>query len=160
MMAGKNRYRTAFQKVVLSVFLSLLPLHAGVSDAAIQRTIQQYNLGVIEAAKTGKVHQLYPYAKEEVVTKSYVWVMSWQENNLYMQAKIDSFAFKKIEVDKKHAKVTTNEVWTYRYYDAKNKKTAWPETRITYETEYLLFLHNRRWMIEKVTVISEKQEKL
>ena len=159
-MGGKKPFGSAFQKVVLTLFFSLLPLYAGNSDAAIERTIQQYNIGVIEAAKTGKVHQLYPYAKEEVVTKIYVWVMSWQENNLYMQAKIDSFGFKQIEIDMKHAKVTTNEVWTYRYYDAKNKKTAWPETRITYETEYLLFLHNRRWMIEKITVISEKQEKL
>lgn len=160
-MTGGKRLRVGvLRKVVLSLFLSFLPLYAGTSDAAIQKTITQYNLGVLEAVKTGKVHTLYPYAKEEVVTKIYVWIMSWQENNLYMQARIESLDFKKIEADQKHARVTTNEVWTYRYYDAKNKKMAWPETRITYETEYRLFLHNRRWMIDNVRVISEKQEKL
>lgn len=126
----------------------------------MQKIITQYNQGLIAATKDRDMARLQFIATEAVVTKLFIWIMSWHENGLYIDAQQKTCDFTAFEGSAKKSRVTTNEVWHYSYFDAKSNQTAWPKTEIRYTMQYSLALHHNRWVIEKIDILSEEQKKL
>ncbi len=125
----------------------------------IKSTITGYNNGIIYASKTDKSDHLKAYANEKIVMKFHLWLKSWHDNNLFMDAKIDDIAFKKIDFKDKKAIVITQEKWIYRYIDIKTKKEVQSKTKIDYKMRYELSKPNLKWIIQKIDVLSEKKSK-
>jgi len=144
----------------ISILLVPFFLNAQVDNKDIKKVIISYNQGIIKAAKTSETDHMNSYAKEDIVKKFHLWIKSWHDNNLFMDAKIKDISFQKIDVKNNKAKVTTNEEWIYRYIDIKTRKQVLDATLVIYNMKYTLSKESNKWIIEKIDVISEKKEKM
>ncbi len=156
----------------LLTLLLLLSASAAPSDVRneIKETILSYNGALIEAAKNpsflkdfGDERKFEPFAAKRVAQKLYIWIKSWHENNLYMDAELVKIAFGKIEPKGERAEVLTDETWKYRYFrhiDVNRTAEAWPRAEIYYKVKYTLRFKNGKWKIEDIKVLSEKERKL
>lgn len=159
-----TRQMTAGMMSILSRFFAICFFMIWNAVAAtthddIRQTVKRYNDGIIIAGRTGKTDVLKPIATQKIVTKTHLWIMAWQDDNYYMDAKLLQLDFKSIKTDSNSSIVKTNEKWRYSYFDAANKKTALPEKEIDYDMQYTLYSHQGRWVISDVKVLSEKQKK-
>ncbi len=146
-------------KFLFVILLAPFFLNAQVDNRDVKKVIISYNQGIIKAAKTSKTEHMKSYAKEDIVKKFHLWIKSWHDNNLFMDAKIKDINFQKVEIKDSKAKVTTNEVWIYRYIDIKTRKQVLDATLMIYNMNYILSKENDKWIIEKIDVIFEKKEK-
>ncbi|BBG66105.1 hypothetical protein NNO_1402 [Hydrogenimonas sp.] len=136
----------------------------------IENTILSYNRALIEAAKDPNFlkdfsdkSRFEPFAEEKVAQKLYIWIKSWHENNLYMDAELLEIEFEKVDITDKKAEVSTREIWKYRYFrhvDINRTTEAWPPAKIYYKVKYLLNFTDGNWKIESIKVLSEREEKL
>ncbi len=149
-----------------TIFFFCTPLIAKSEYESIKNTIISYNKTLIEAAKNPHFlknfedeHKLEKFAEKKVAQKLYIWIKSWHENNLYMNAKLQKIVFKKIEQKDDRAKVITDEKWEYtylRHIDVNKTLQAWPSEKIDYSVRYELINKNGTWKIEKIGILSEK----
>ena len=144
---------TLFFAVILLVPFSL----KAQDDRDIKKVIISYNQGVIKASKTSKTDHMKDFAKDDIVKKFHLWIKSWHDNNLFMDAKIVDIDFKDLDIKDDRASVVTDEKWVYRYIDIKVRKEVHKETNISYNIKYTLSQSNDKWIIEKIDVLSEKQ---
>ncbi len=143
--------------LVFSLFIATeVSLYASSDDANIRSTIVSYNKGIIEASKTGKTDHMLAFANEDIVKKFYLWVKSWHDNNLFMDADIIDINFNKIEIDGDKSSVITDEKWIYKYIDIKIRKEVLKKTNIAYKMKYILAKEKERWIIQKIDVLAEK----
>ncbi len=149
-------YKSLF--ILYAIILNTVNLEASEVDN-IKSIISNYNNGIIYASKTDKSDHLKQYANEKIVTKFHLWLKSWHDNNLFMDAKIEDINFKKIDIANQKAVVVTNEKWIYKYIDIKTKKVVLPETGINYVVRYELLKQKTKWRIEKIDILSEKKVK-
>ena len=149
-------YKSLF--ILYAIMLNTVNLEASKIDD-IKSTISNYNNGIIYASKTDKSDHLKQYANEKIVTKFHLWLKSWHDNNLFMDAKIENINFKKVNIADQKALVITNEKWIYKYIDIKTKKVVLPETKINYIVRYELLKHKTKWIIQKIDILSEKKVK-
>ena len=155
--------------LIINVSLPSLSM-AGEDQNMVKETIISYNRSLIEAAKNpdflkdfGDERKFEPFAEKRVAQKLYIWVKSWHENNLYMDAKLLKIVFENIKLKEKKAEVLTDEIWKYRYFrhiDINRTAQAWPPAKIHYRVKYNLLFKNGKWKIEKIKVLSEKEQKL
>ncbi len=158
--------------IYLLFIVLLLPSLVSASDEhrRIEETILSYNRTLIEAAKNPSFlekfsdkQKLEQHAEKRVAQKLYIWIKSWHENNLYMDAELVKIAFEKIEPKGERAEVLTDETWKYRYFrhiDVNRTAEAWPRAEIYYKVKYTLRFKNGKWKIEDIKVLSEKERKL
>ncbi len=132
-------------------------VYANVVETSIEKVIVGYNQGIIKAARTSKTDHMKAYAKDDIVKKFHLWIMSWHDNNLFMDAKIVDINFKNIKVDGDKAFVITDEKWIYKYIDIKVRKEVHKKTSIMYTMKYTLVKEDDKWVIQKIDVLSEKQ---
>ncbi len=158
-MSIHNRMK-CYLVVVALVFFSPAVMLGAEKEDGIKETVVRYNQALIESARTGKTATLEPLATKKIVTKTYAWIHSWQDSNLYMRAKLNKLKFEEIRVDNNASMVRTYEEWSYDYYDAENKKDAMPTTQVVYQMKYTLYPHQKRWIINDVKVINEKSTPL
>lgn len=125
------------------------------SKTSIEKTIRHYNQALIIAGKTGNTAVVKPFVSEEIATKTHLWVMAWQDENLYMNAELLQFDLKAVQVNINQSRVSTSEKWSYQY-DHPTKKRYYPKKIIEYQMEYSLIRHHDRWIINDVKVLSEK----
>jgi len=168
------RFRKAGSGLIAPFLLIvfLLPSLTIASDERqeIKETILSYNHALIEAAKNpdflkefSDITKFETFADKRVAQKLYIWIKSWHENNLYMDAKLIEIKFEKIEPKTQRATALTDETWKYRYFrhiDANRTAEAWPPAKIYYRVEYALRFENGKWKIEKIKVLSEREQKL
>lgn len=136
----------------------------------IRKTILSYNRTLIEAAKNPDFLKSFddrrkfePFAEKRVAQKLYIWIKSWHENNLYMDADLRSIDFKRIDIAGDQATAVTNEVWVYRYFrhlDVNETAEAYAPTKIEYRVRYSLANDSGRWKITKIDVLSETEQRL
>ncbi len=140
------------------------------SDREIKNTIIAYNKALIEAAKDPTFLQNFddakkfdPFAEKDVAQKLYIWIKSWHENNLYMDAELLKISFRKQQIEGDKASVATDEIWKYRYFrhiDINKTVEAWQPVKVYYKIEYRLAKKHGTWKIAKIKVLSEKEEKI
>lgn len=145
-------------KVLFLITICLAPLSLNAQDDRdIKKVIISYNQGIIKAAQTSKTEHMKDFAKEDIVKKFHLWIKSWHDNNLFMEAKILDIDFKSVDIKDDRAFVLTDEKWVYRYIDIKVRKEVHKESNISYVIKYTLSNNSNKWIIEKIDVISEKQ---
>ncbi len=151
--------RTIHKMRFFFIVLLLVPflLNAQVDEKDIKKVIISYNQGIIKAAKTSKTDHMSDYAKDDIVKKFHLWIKSWHDNNLFMDAKIIDIDFKNFDIKDNKAEAITNEKWVYKYIDIKVKKEVHKETNISYTIKYTLVKSGDKWIIQKIDVVSEKQ---
>ncbi len=166
-------FRKTYAGLIVLLFTSILFPSLSIAngdESRIKETIISYNRALIEAAKNpdflkdfGDERKFEPFAEKRVAQKLYIWVKSWHENNLYMDAKLLKIVFENIKLKEKKAEVLTDEIWKYRYFrhiDINRTAQAWPPAKIHYRVKYNLLFKNGKWKIEKIKVLSEKEQKL
>ncbi len=141
---------------ILLLFVPFL-LNAQVDEKAIKKVVISYNQGIIKAAKTSKTEHMKDFAKDDIVKKFHLWIKSWHDSNLFMDAKIIDIDFVDIKIKDAKAVVVTDEKWVYKYIDIKVKKEVHKKSSIFYTIKYTLSKSSNRWIIEKIDVVSEKQ---
>lgn len=139
-------------------------------DAKIKKVIISYNFMLIDAAKDPDFLRKFEdkkkfekYANERVAQKLFIWIKSWQENNLYMDAKLLDISFGKVVKKGNEAEVLTDEVWVYKYFRVIGKnetKEAYPPAKKYYKVKYTLKKSRGEWKIAKIDVFYEKEHKL
>ncbi len=150
-----------YKNIGILFFISILflpfSLNAQTATQDIKKVIISYNQGIIKASKTSKTNHMKAFAKDEIVKKFHLWIKSWHDNNLFMDAKIKKLNFKKIDIMQQKAMVITDEDWLYRYIDIKTKKEAFKQTHIHYNIKYILSKEKEKWLIQKIDILSEKK---
>ncbi len=148
----------------LSVFLiyaiiltSFLDLNANDEVKNIKSTIKSYNNGIIYASRDDNSDRLRSFANKKIVTKFHLWLKSWHDNNLFMDAKIKDINFTKVDLSNHKAVAITNEQWSYRYINIQTKKEVQPKTDINYTVRYNLSKEETKWIIQKIDVLSEEK---
>ncbi len=150
-------------RVFLSIFLLIFPLllvakEVGIkSDRDIKKVIISYNQGIIKAARTSKSEHMREFAKDEIVDKFHLWIKSWHDSNLFMDASMVDIVFKPVNYFDDRAEVVTDEEWIYKYIDIKLKKEVQKLTNIKYSIKYTLSKDDSRWIISKIDVVSEEK---
>ena len=160
---------------VIKTFLLLaivsLSLKAGTNDIdKIKKSVIGYNMQLIEAAKNeaflesfDDIKKLERFAEKRVAQKLYIWIKSWHENDLFMDARLLDITFGKIVPKNGTADVITDEVWLYRYIRHKSvneKKEAFPPAKKHYKVKYSLKKSDKGWKITSIDVFFEKEESL
>lgn len=129
-------------------------------ENGIKETVVRYNQALAAASRSGDVAILEPLATEKIVAKTFSWIHSWQDSNLYMKAELTKIVFTDIRSERNASSARTREEWIYTYYDAKTKKNAMPKTQAVYDMKYTLFPHQGKWIISDTKVLSEKHTPL
>jgi len=150
--------------IVLTAFLYVVQAKADdIKD--IKEVIKIYNHTVIQASKSKNLPDIITFknmmsdiAVGRVAEKLYIWIMSWHESNLYMDAKLLDIKFTNISVNGDTATAFTDEKWTYRYIDISRGVVAHPETEVRYKMRYDLVKNNDRWLIRKIKIISQDEK--
>lgn len=158
-MSIHNRIKYSLAVVTL-IFMPSTIIFGAEKEDGLKETVFRYNQALIESARTGNTTTLEPLTTKKIVTKTYAWIHSWQDSNLYMRAKLNKLNFEEIRVDSNASLVRTQEEWSYDYYDAQNKKKAMPTTQVVYEMKYTLYPHQKRWIINDIKVVNEKSTPL
>lgn len=158
----------------LAIFLTLIfikiDLLAITDEDMIKKSVIGYNMTLIESAKNPEFlknfddrKKLERFADRKVAQKLFIWIKSWHENNLYMDARLKDISFGKIVSKKGNVSVITDEVWLYRYFRVigKNRiEEAYPPAKKIYKVKYTLKREKDSWKITNIDVFSEKEEKL
>ena len=152
-----------FHKALFVALICTIPLYSLDTKEAAKHTVLNYNQLIINASKrdTGSkdfkdLENFQKVASKKVAQKLYIWIKSWQESALFMDAKLLDINFTKIDiVNKEFANINTTEKWIYRYINAITKKEAHPDNNITYQMNYQLTKKDNRWIVNKITVLSE-----
>ena len=152
-----------FHRLVFLILFFTSSLYCFNTKEAIKHTILNYNQLIINASKTDTsskdfkdLKNFQKFASKHIAQKLYIWIKSWQESALFMDAKLLDINFTKVNVvNKEFAKVNTVEKWTYRYINGITKKEAYPDSNVTYNIDYQLINKNHSWIISKIEIISE-----
>ncbi len=150
-------------KLVIIAMITATSLYATISKDAIKNAVLNYNQLIISSSNKNTaaidfkdLKNFQKFASKEVAQKLYIWIKSWQENSLYMDAKLLEINFTEIDSNNsKSAIVKTTEKWSYKYIDGKTKKLAWPDSNITYKVRYKIGKKDRGLVIEGIKVLSE-----
>lgn len=126
----------------------------------VKETVVRYNQALAAASRSGDIAVLEPLATKKIVSKTFLWIHSWQDSNLYMKAELTKIDFNYVQIDRNTSTTRTREEWTYTYYDAQTKKNAMPKTQAVYEMKYTLFSHQDKWIISDTKILSEKHTPL
>lgn len=129
-------------------------------ENGVKETVVRYNQALAAASRSGDVAILEPLATEKIVNKTFSWIHSWQDSNLYMKAELTKLVFSNVQIDSNTSTARTREEWVYTYYDAQKKKNAMPKTQAVYDMKYTLFSHQGKWIISDTKVLSEKHTPL
>ncbi len=136
-------------------------------EEKIKEVIKIYNHTVIQASKSRSLPDIVTFknmmsdiAVGRIAEKLYIWVMSWHESNLFMDAKLIDIKYVDISIKDKTATVFTDERWTYKYIDAAQGTVAHPETEIRYRMRYDLIKDKDKWLIKKIKIISQTERRL
>ncbi len=131
----------------------------------IKEVIKMYNHMVIQASKSRRVPNILmfkdmmsDFTTGRVAEKLYIWIMSWHENNLYMDAKLLDIKFKNITINDKNSVAFTTEKWIYKYIDAVNNVVAHPDTEVIYNMRYDLLKVDNKWKINKIKILSQNEK--
>ncbi|WP_200762556.1 hypothetical protein [Nitrosophilus alvini] len=162
--------RAGFFIPFLFLFLFGSSLYANSDVEEIKNTVISYNNLLIKAAKNRDFIKNFDnkkiFEKEatpKVAQKLYIWIASWQENNLYMDATLLKIEFENINTQGSNAEALTDEIWRYRYFSYTPEggiKEAYPPSKMYYKVKYTLTKDNGKWKIENIKVLSEKEERL
>lgn len=160
MFIRKPSGRCAALIVAIALFVSTAAAAPVAGENGVKETVLRYNQALAAASRSGDVAILEPLATEKIVTKTFSWIHSWQDSNLYMKAELKKLDFSYVQIDRNTSTAGTREEWNYTYYDAQTKKNAMPKTQAVYEMKYTLFSHQGKWIISDVKVLSEKHTPL
>ncbi|MBK3332769.1 hypothetical protein GWK41_06775 [Persephonella atlantica] len=152
--------------IVAFVYAAFFSSYGKVNEVEeIKNIVKVYNRIVIEESKNERHRDIRTFVKmmEEIAThdiarKLYIWIQSWHENGLFMNAKLNSIKFRAVNIKDKIAEVVTEENWTYGYFDRRINKQVLPQTRIYYKVRYRLKKLKDRWLITDIRVLQEKNE--
>ena len=122
--------------------------------ASIKKTVSDYNIGLIRAAKTGSIKSLKGIASNKILEKLKLWIASWRDSNLYMDAKLIKIRYKKIDISGQSASVQTSENWIFEYKKLQSNRIALPYKNIHYNMLYTLKKNTKRWLITAIKIIS------
>ncbi|WP_457641249.1 hypothetical protein [Persephonella sp.] len=131
----------------------------------IKKVIKMYNHVVIHESKNRNLPDILTFKNmmkdlttDRIAEKLYIWIQSWHENNLYMDAYLEKMEFNKINITENSAEVFTDEKWRYKYIDVSIGKVVYPETEVNYKVKYDLIKKDNKWIIKRIKVLSEKQK--
>lgn len=136
-----------------------MPLFADGDEEQITNQVQRYAEGIVTLANTGSEKHFEGIATRPLQIKLMLWIKAWQDDNLHMDAQIKKIAVNSIDRNATAARVVTKEAWSYQYINTKLKKIVLPRTNIDYLIEYSLQKNGDRWIIDKVTTLSEEQSR-
>lgn len=125
-------------------------------ENGVKEVVARYNQALAAASRSGDIAILEPLATKKIVDKTFLWIHSWQDSNLYMKAELTKLDFNYVQIDGNTSTTRTREEWIYTYYDAKTKKNAMPKTQAVYDMKYTLFSHQGKWVISNIKILSEK----
>ncbi len=149
--------------LTVGLFLSA---HGRLSDAEkIKESIVLYTKIIIDESKSDRHRDINAFVKmmediadHQIAKKLYIWIQSWHENGLYMDAKLKKIEFISIKVKGNTATAQTEELWKYRYFDRRINRIVKPETEVFYQVMYYLERKRDNWVITKIDVIKEVQK--
>lgn len=160
MLIRKQRYRYTALIAAVTFVISAAGAASIGAENGVKETVVRYNQGLASASRSGDIAILEPLATKTIVSKTFLWIHSWQDSNLYMKAELTKLDFNYVQIDKNTSTTRTREEWTYTYYDAQTKKNAMPKTQAVYEMKYTLFSHQGRWIISDTKILSERHTPL
>jgi hypothetical protein len=123
----------------------------------LQSLVVGYNHGLIKAAQKNKFEHLKAYLTQQIYYKTLVWIESYQDSNLFMDALMLNVQFNEAVFHPHSASLQTKEVWKYRYINTKTKEVVKAPEQITYTLKYhFVFLKNGQWKINHIKILDEK----
>lgn len=128
------------------------------TEKLIKNSVMGYAHGIMKAAKTGNPDTLHHLLAPELYETTVVWIQSWHFATVYMDSRLDTIDFKKIERVENRATAETDEKWFYTYYYTESKKVLYPEKEINYKIRYNLAYKNEKWMIKDIEIVGEKSK--
>lgn len=153
--------------VLAFVYVFVVPSYGKMDDVEeIKNVVKMYNRIVIEESKNDRHRDIRTFIKmmEEIAThdiarKLYIWIQSWHENGLFMNARLENLSFEQVDVKDGKAEVTTKENWIYNYFDRRIGKEVLSDREIFYRVKYTLKKVKNRWLLFRIKVLEEKQKK-
>ncbi len=132
--------------------------------------IKRYNRNLIEAAADPSFtenfdnrRRLEECATKKVAQKLYIWIASWHENRLYMEAKLEKLELIRLNRSQDSAIAETKEIWIYRYkkIDSEGRvSAAHPPSKMEYLVRYTLKKFPKGWKIAQIKILHEKETPL
>ncbi len=126
-------------------------------EKVFQSLVVGYNHSVIKAAQKNKFEHLKEYLTKEIYYKTLVWIESYQDNNLFMDALLLNIKFKDLKIEKYTATLETDEKWKFRYINVKTKEVVKEPKGVEYKLKYyFVLLKNGKWKINHIKILDEK----
>ena len=147
------------KRIIAILLFSLATAHAASDEEAVKKLVHTYAQGIITLADTGSEKHFEGVVTKALQTKLMLWIKAWQDDNLYMNARIKRIGFNALDINGTSARVVTKEAWNYQYINTKLKKIVLPQTDVDYLIEYSLQKEDENWIIDKVTTLSETQSR-
>jgi len=144
--------------VLLTVSVVLLFTVAACSRKSevgeIKRVISRYNELLIWGYRNLNMNPLQEVATEEQAAKLYHHMAALGEGDARMESVLKKIDFREITFEGRNAAtVKTQEIWDFAHYGIKTGDKQIEEKDFVYELTYHLKKEDRKWLVEKVTVI-------
>ncbi len=123
----------------------------------IHRTVGKYNMALVVAYKELDWAPLGEVTTEVQLDKVKHLVNSYLEGNQVMEAELHSLSFRDIESATDKIKVTTYEVWSFRWVDYKKRTEIIPLQEREYEIVYHLVREGDHLLISSVEDITAQK---
>jgi hypothetical protein len=144
--------------LALSLVVTLLISGCGESEEdLIKKTVQKYNDLLSTSLRRANADRMEKITNPWELSRIDSYIMYLMKENKVVLTKLESLSFTKLKRNKNRAFVETKERWLYQYADAKRKKPIGKPMRIWYKMKYDLEKKKERWIIDRVTVLHQKE---
>ncbi|QOY51867.1 hypothetical protein [Candidatus Sulfurimonas baltica] len=141
---------------IFYIFLSFTLLASEVDNKPFRELVVGYNHGVLLAAKKKKFDHLQEYLTQAIYYKTLIWLESYQDNYLFMDALLLGIKFGEFNQDGITATLDTHEKWKYRYIDIYRKKVSSGPVKTDYDLRYFFIqLEDGTWKINHIKILKE-----
>lgn len=145
-----------YKYVLFFIFTISLSASSIEDGKQFKELIIGYNHGVIKASQKSKFKHLEKYLTKEIRLKTRVWIESFHDNFLFMDALFLKANFSDFQMNQYSASMQTNELWKYRYINTKSKKIVIKPTKVEYKLKYFfVLLKDGSWKINHIKILEE-----
>ncbi len=147
------------KKIVFILLVLISSSFAKIEEGreVFQSLVVSYNHGKIKAAQKNKFEHLKEYLTSEIFYRTLIWIESYQDSNLFMDALLLNMKFNELKKENHTATLETVEKWKYRYINTKTKEIVKKPQEVTYKLRYyFVLLKNGEWKINHIKILDEK----
>jgi uncharacterized lipoprotein YehR (DUF1307 family) len=126
----------------------------------IKETVRKYNSLLSVSLRRANADRMEKITNPWELSRIDSYIMYLMKENKVVLTKLESISFTKLKQSKNRAFVETKERWLYQYADAKRKKPIGKPMRIWYKMKYDLEKKKERWIVDRVTVLSQKESEV